>query len=230
MVFLWQLTGPESLWTLDLKTAPGGIHPGESTPPNCTLTLSEADFLAMSRGELNPQSLYFDGKLKIAGDVMASQKLTFLKDIDPEHAKAAVAKAKAEGGLPKASVAKTKVAKSGPSTTEILASLASVLKEHPELGAEVGALVELRETNSGEAWTLDLRAEPVGERIQKGPASEPDSVFSIAIADLQDLVGGKVHARELFQQGKLRVDGDVGVAKRLGSLKQSLRATLQPAT
>ncbi|MGB1275281.1 MAG: SDR family NAD(P)-dependent oxidoreductase, partial [Nannocystaceae bacterium] len=90
-VFLWQLTGPDSQWTLDLKTAPGGIAPGETTKPNCTLTLSEANFLAMSRGELNPQALYFDGKLKIAGDVMASQKLTFLKDIDPELAKAAVA-------------------------------------------------------------------------------------------------------------------------------------------
>ncbi len=228
-VYLWKLTDPDSLWTLDLKTPPGSVAAGEATKPNCTLELSQADFLAMSRGELNPQQMYFDGKLKISGDVMASQKLTFLKDIDPEKAKAAVAAAKQKGDVLKAKKPTATKKDEGPSAAEVVASLAKVLKAHPELAGEVGALVELRDTTSGTAWTLDLRAEAPGERVSEGAAEGPDSVFSIAAADLAALVRGDVHASVLFQRGKLRVDGDVGVAKRLGHLKQSLRANMSAA-
>ncbi|MBL0197125.1 MAG: SCP2 sterol-binding domain-containing protein [Myxococcales bacterium] len=52
----------------------------------------------MTSGKADPQKLYFGGKLKISGNVMASQKLTFLKKIDPAAAKEVVAKLRGAGG------------------------------------------------------------------------------------------------------------------------------------
>jgi putative sterol carrier protein len=40
-----------------------------------TITTSEDDFLAITRGELNPTSAYMTGKLKIKGDMGAAMKL-----------------------------------------------------------------------------------------------------------------------------------------------------------
>jgi putative sterol carrier protein len=40
-----------------------------------TLVASEDDFLAISRGELNPTTAYMTGKLKIKGDMGAAMKL-----------------------------------------------------------------------------------------------------------------------------------------------------------
>ena len=46
--------------------------------------MSDADFLAMATGQADAMKLFSTGKLKISGDVMASQKLGFLKKITPE--------------------------------------------------------------------------------------------------------------------------------------------------
>ncbi|MCK6592889.1 MAG: SDR family NAD(P)-dependent oxidoreductase, partial [Polyangiaceae bacterium] len=86
-VFQFKLTGPDSVWTIDLKNGKGSVTAAPATSPDVTLELADADFLGMSQGKLNPQKLYFAGKLKISGNVMASQKLMFLKKIDPASAK-----------------------------------------------------------------------------------------------------------------------------------------------
>ncbi len=52
----------------------------------------------MTSGKADPMKLYMGGKLKISGDVMASQKLDFLKKIDPKQAIEAVQKKRGGGG------------------------------------------------------------------------------------------------------------------------------------
>ncbi len=219
-VFLWKLTAPDSLWTLDLKNPPGGVTAGEATKPHCTLELTEADFLAMSRGELNPQSMYFDGKLKISGDVMASQKLTFLKDIDPEQAKAAVAAAKAQGGVPKAASSSQPTKPQGPSFNEVLTGLKHVLAQNPALAAEVGATIGVRDAAGDGAWTLDLRAEAASHLVEGTDGAQAG--LTVTASDLAAWIRGDVRASELFQRGKLRVDGDLALIKRLDALTSSL--------
>ncbi|MCA9663075.1 MAG: SDR family NAD(P)-dependent oxidoreductase, partial [Myxococcales bacterium] len=71
VTYLFKITDPASTWTLDLKS--GNVGPGETAKPECTLEISDADFMAMCEGKVNPNDLYFGGKLKIAGNVLASQ-------------------------------------------------------------------------------------------------------------------------------------------------------------
>src|SRR5690606_15374578 len=97
LVFQFQLKGPDSVWTLDLKQ--GKVAAGGATPAECTLELSDADFMDMCAGKADAQKLYMGGKLKIAGNLMASTKLGFLTKLDPALVMAAArARAGAGGG------------------------------------------------------------------------------------------------------------------------------------
>jgi len=44
-------------------------------------------------------------------------------------------------------------------------------------------------------------------------------VCTLCDADLAQLASGKTTPQKLYQQGKLRIDGDVSVGHRLGFLK-----------
>jgi len=54
----------------------GNVQVSEGTgEADTTITTSEENFLAISRGELNPTTAYMTGKLKIKGDMGAAMKL-----------------------------------------------------------------------------------------------------------------------------------------------------------
>src|SRR5207248_7181969 len=77
-------SAPDSAWTVDLSTPPGHVTEGVHGKAACTLDISDADFMAMATGQADAMKLFSTGKLKISGDVMASQKLGFLKKLTPE--------------------------------------------------------------------------------------------------------------------------------------------------
>ena len=61
-------------WTLDLKNE-GKLCKGEAGKADCTITMKDADFLAMVAGKLNGQQAFMQGKLKLKGNMMLAQKL-----------------------------------------------------------------------------------------------------------------------------------------------------------
>ena len=77
-------------WTADLKNGDGSLVEGEgarvrkphfnqfysSLQPDCTIVLSDEVLCKLAAGELNAQSAFFQGKLKIKGNMMLAQKLT----------------------------------------------------------------------------------------------------------------------------------------------------------
>jgi len=215
-IFLFRLKDPDSAWTLDLKNAPGSVEEGESKTPDCTLEIAEADFLDMTMGKANPMTLFTTGKLKISGNIMASQKLEFLQKIDPEQAKQAVIKARAAGQGPKAAGAGAAAEKKD-NASAVFEALAKRLEEKPELKDEVAALVQFRITDPDASWVVDLAGE--SPKVETGECAEPTATMHISDAKLGALVRGETSARDLFQRGDLRVDGDITVAHRLGFLK-----------
>ncbi len=212
---LFKVKNPDADWTLDLKNGKGAVTEGTVGSPECTLEIAEADFLDMTTGKSDPMKLFTTGKLKISGNVMASQKLSFLQKIDPEAAKAAVIKARAAGGGAKAAAGPAASAEAkGPA---VFAALGKRLADKPGLKDEVHAVVVVKTTSPDAAWTLDLAgATPV---VKSGADAAATATLTLSDSDLGDLAGGKTTARDLYQHGKLRVDGDVTVAHRLGFFK-----------
>jgi 3-hydroxyacyl-CoA dehydrogenase/3a,7a,12a-trihydroxy-5b-cholest-24-enoyl-CoA hydratase len=213
-VFQFRLSNPDGVWTIDLKNGAGAVAQGESPAPDTTLEILEADFVDMTSGKADAQKLYFGGKLKIKGDLMASQKLNFLKDIDPAWAKEQVAKLKQGGGAAQAPAAAA--APRQGRAAQIVEALQKRLASNAGLAGEVRAVVELRVKQPDATWTLDFKG---GAAVKSGPASGADATLTVSDEDLVKLCRGEATAQDLFQRGGLRVDGDVRVAQRLGFLK-----------
>jgi len=84
-VFQWNITDngkPVASWTADLKSKPGQLYSGEArTKADVTLILDDDTMVGLVTGKLNPQKAFMQGKLKIKGNIMLSQKLqALLKD------------------------------------------------------------------------------------------------------------------------------------------------------
>src|SRR5678816_2988401 len=121
---LFKLSSPESSWTIDLSTPPGTVTEGAAGQPTCTLEMTDADFLAMATGQADAMKLFSTGKLKISGDVMASQKLGFLKKITPEMVLAETTKRTGGGAAAAASAAPA----AEPTTAEVFAVIDDHIK------------------------------------------------------------------------------------------------------
>jgi len=213
-VFVFALTAPDSAWTLDLKNGKGSVTAGAVDKPDCTLTLSDADFMAMTSGKADPQKLYFGGKLKITGNVMASQKLEFLKKIDPKAAEDAVKRARAAGAPKAASPAAAKGREAR--AQAIFTALGDRIAKTPGLVAEVAAVLKFKITSPDAVWTVDLKNGPGAVTPADAPA---DATLTLSDEDLEAIAKGE-DPRGLYQNGKVRVDGNVTAAKKIAFLKQ----------
>ena len=212
-VFQFDLINPDSSWLIDVKNGKGSVTAGKGAA-DVTLTLSDEDFLAMTSGAADPQKLYFAGKLKIGGNVMASQKLTFLKKVDPKAAEKAIREARqAASGAPKAEAPKATKAANAPA---IFKALGERIAADPALASDVAAVVSFVITDPESAWTVDLKS--ATPSVKEGKDAAAETTLRLADEDLSELVKGH-SASDLHQRGKLRVDGDVRIAHKLGLFK-----------
>ncbi|NUO51593.1 MAG: ethanolamine permease, partial [Polyangiaceae bacterium] len=213
-IFQFRLANPDSAHFIDLKEGKGSVGAGMHASPDVTLDLSNEDFLAMTSGGADPQKLYFAGKLKISGNVMASQKLMFLKKVDPKSAQEAITKARAAGGGQQAAAATT-TAKAA-RAPEIMKALGERLTKEPALAKELGGTVAIKV--GGDVWTIDDKGTIGHASVGGADLASAKAVLTMSdedfaeVAKTGDLRGG-------FQRGKVRIDGDIRYAQRLGFLK-----------
>ncbi len=210
-VYRFKLSGPEATWTLNLKDGAGSVEEGEVGSAECTLELSEADFMALVRGEVKPEKLYFGGQLKISGDIMASQKLTFLSKINPKEARAAVEAAKAAKAAKPADAAPKAAARSAAAP-----GIFGALPERLAGRAGGGPVLQFKVSEPDGMWIVDLSVE--GGRIDEGVSSAPDATVSLKDEALAALAAGEQTAQALYQRGALRLDGDARAAGAVAGL------------
>jgi 3-hydroxyacyl-CoA dehydrogenase/3a,7a,12a-trihydroxy-5b-cholest-24-enoyl-CoA hydratase len=78
-----------------------------------------------------------------------------------------------------------------------------------------GHIVQFNVRDPKSAWVIDLSGKQ--PKVAAGEHGKAAAVFGIADADLAALAGGQATARDLYQRGKLRVDGDVRLAHELAA-------------
>jgi (3R)-3-hydroxyacyl-CoA dehydrogenase / 3a,7a,12a-trihydroxy-5b-cholest-24-enoyl-CoA hydratase / enoyl-CoA hydratase 2 len=199
VVYGFKLKSPDSAWTIDVKNAPGSVGAGLQGKPDCTLEMTDADFMDMTSGKANPQKLYMGGKLKISGNVMASQKLEPLMKID---------RAKVVTTAPAAAATTTTTRE--PVAPKVFAALKDRLAKQPALWSEVGAAVQLVVKDPAAKLGVDAKG-AVAETVSAA------TTITLTDEDLAALVGGET-IKSLYMHGRLRVDGDVAPAQRLSPL------------
>lgn len=79
MIFQFNITGNEAgEWHVIIKDNTCQVVDGAHGSPNVTLTMADADWLAMCNGTLNGMTAFMTGKLKASGDIMAAQRIPSL--------------------------------------------------------------------------------------------------------------------------------------------------------
>ena len=211
--FVFKLSSPESAWTIDLTTPPGKVTEGVGTA-SCTLDMSDADFMAMATGQADAMKLFGTGKLKISGDVMASQKLGFLKKITPEMVLAETQK-RSGGAAPAAAATSAVPADYTPTTEDAFAVIEEFLGQNPDLSAKVGVVYQWKV--GSKAYLLDLKSTPGKVVVGEGAA---ECTLELSEGDFLDLTQGKADPMKLFTTGKLKISGNIMASQKLSFLSK----------
>ena len=224
-VFQLKLSEPDSVWTIDLKAGTAG--PGETAKPDVTLEMSEADYVALQKGEADAMKLFSSGRLKVSGDMMKTSKLEVLREMPfeavLEHARAragGAATSPADPGSQTQGSAASGVDSASPReprAAAVFQALDRRLSEQPGLADEVGAVFQFYVTDPDCNWVVDLKSRPPA--VEAGATDSPTTILTMADDDLAALAQGEATAQSLYQKGKLRVDGEVQPAHRLGFLR-----------
>ncbi len=75
-IYQFNISGPGGgQWAVDCTHPGGAISTGTSASAKCTVSCTDADFLNIVNGKLNPQMAFMSGKLKIQGDMGLAMKL-----------------------------------------------------------------------------------------------------------------------------------------------------------
>uniref|UniRef100_A0A8D0DVI3 Sterol carrier protein 2 n=1 Tax=Salvator merianae TaxID=96440 RepID=A0A8D0DVI3_SALMN len=89
-IFAFKVTGgpggKEATWVVDVKNGKGCVDTNSDKKPDCTITMADNDLLAVMTGQMNPQTAFFQGKLKVSGNMGMAMKLQNLQ-LQPGKAK-----------------------------------------------------------------------------------------------------------------------------------------------
>jgi len=218
-VFQFTLKDPDAIWTVDAKV--GKIIQGAVDKPDVTLTISDAQFIGMCVGGEDAQKLFFAGKLKITGNMMAASKLEFLKKMDPKLVEAEVAK-RLLGGVhaPTVTAAPAATAKAGRAATVFL-KLAEVIAKSPDLvKAAKDKVVVFKVSDPDSFWNLEYVTKKPLVRMGTGEASEVAATFLFADEELDALIAGTDSLQSLYQHGRVRVHGDIALVHILDAFQK----------
>ncbi len=88
------------------------------------------------------------------------------------------------------------------------------LRRKPDVLEKINAVYQFDISGpSGGRWALDC-TQP-GGKITPGQAEAPKCTVACRDADFLDIVNGKLNAQMAFMSGKLRIQGDMGLAMKL---------------
>lgn len=226
LVFQFKLKNPESTWTLDLKD--GKLAAGEAAPPECTLELNDADFMEMCSGKADPQKLYMSGKMKIAGNLMASTKLNFLTKLDPATVMAAARARVGAGGGDVVGNGAAAAAPSTPTSADYMAAIGEFVKGNAELPAKVATVFQFRLKNPDSSYVFDLKSNP--GKVHAGEVEGANCTLELSDSDFILMTTGKADPQKLFGEGKLKIGGDLMASMKLGFLKKIDMSKVKPGS
>ena len=204
--YQFSLQDPDSAWSLDLKNEAGSVAEGPMDKPDCTIAMSDADFVAMALGKSDAMKLYMDGKMQISGDLMASQKLEFLKKVPPPEPRSGGEPAPVSPAKPAAAPAVKE-----PKAPQIFGRLAEMLAADSSLLEGSEGVLQFHVLEPKGSWVIDLAN---GGSVKSGTNSAANATFTMSDAALEGLVGGS-QPQQMFQRGTLQVEGDLFLARKL---------------
>lgn len=198
----------EGVWTVDAKNGNGSVKFGGPAKGDVTLMLADQDLVDLMTGKLNPQTAFFQGKLKIKGNMGLAMKL---KEIKPP-----------EGGIPKkADTDSAPGAGSGFKCAPVFGQIKTALEQD---GANIvkkmkGIFCFRVKGKDGKEgiWVVD--AKNGNGSVSFGGPAKGDVTILMNDDDMLNLMTGKLNPQTAFFQGKLKIQGNMGLAMKLKEIQ-----------
>lgn len=219
-VFQFNLTNPVSQWVIDLKNGQGSAYQGADDKADVSIDLDESLIETVVTASLaEVQKLYFAGKIKIGGNIMASNKLSVLQSIDAKLYQQV--KAQRLGSTQTVSAAP--IANAAPIATPVVTETAQAPVLFAQLSTRLASqniqrpvIYQFKITEPNDVWVIDLSQQPA--KVYQGEVAQATTTFTLSDANLVALMQQPQQLSRLYQQGKVRVDGDVNAARHLDFL------------
>jgi putative sterol carrier protein len=108
-------------------------------------------------------------------------------------------------------------------TKEIFDRIQAALQADP---SRTGGLTAVYQFNlEGEdAGVYQIHLSPDGATVSEGEKETPQCTLSLTADDFKEMVQGNLNGTAAFMSGRLRVDGDLGLAMRLESVLSAYSA------
>jgi putative sterol carrier protein len=198
-------------WTLDLKK--GQVLLGKSVDKaDCTLILSDDDCVNVMTGTCDATELFMSGGLKIKGDMTLAMKLGTIRDKRVKSAPSPPTKTQSSSA--------STINVEGFKSSQIFNEISQNMK--PEIAKELNCVYEFALTNSSkkqESFVVDCKK---GKVTVGKPNEKADVTLIMSDANCFDVMSGAKDSTELFMEGSLKIKGDMSLAMKLGSLKDSI--------
>jgi putative sterol carrier protein len=95
-------------------------------------------------------------------------------------------------------------------------NIANRLESKPELAAQIGASYKFEVTgDGGGTWLVNLKE---GNGTVSAGDGEADCHITVDSADFLAIINGELNGQMAFMSGKLKVQGDMMLAMKLGSI------------
>ncbi|MEK6789076.1 MAG: SDR family NAD(P)-dependent oxidoreductase [Pseudomonadota bacterium] len=227
--FQFVFHNPESTWFIDLKNGAGAVGSGQTDKPDVTIELDAEHIDTLFGGDLGAvQKLYFGGKMKVHGNVMASNKLTVLSGMDRALVEQARAARVAAGGGADASATAAPAADEGVTLADVFGGIKAFVAAKPELVEQTKTSFQFNIHNPESSWFIDLRNAPGS--VGAGTAVKPDVTIELDAEHMDTLFGGDLAAvQKLFFGGQLKISGNVMASNKLTVLAGMDKALVEKA-
>lgn len=203
---------------VNLSDAPSLKYSTSAGNADCTITMTDGDFVDLTGGKLDGMSAFMQGKLQIEGDMMAAQSFAPAIQRIRESVESGAGGAASSGG------------DSFPSDIKAAAVFKQIqdgLSAFPDLAKEVAEETgkvfqfEIKGGASPAFFIINLNNAP--SCSFSGSKGDGDVTIKMADADFVDLVEGKLDGMSAFMQGKLQIEGDMMAAQAFAPAIQKIR-------
>jgi putative sterol carrier protein len=100
-------------------------------------------------------------------------------------------------------------------SSELIERIGATIAKNPGIGKDFGAIYKfVLEGAGGGTWLVNLKDKP-GVSQTDGAA---DCTLSMSATDFVELLEGRANGQQLYFQGKLRIEGNIGLALKLQNL------------